>query len=256
MDSKERGEQIVDCLKKQKYVEVSYLKELFQVSEMTVRRDLDRLEKQEVLVRVHGGARLIPQKMYEAPLGMRVLNQAEEKYLIGKYAANLIEEGDAVAFDDSSTTYAMIPYIQVKFTAITNHISIAADLVKNENAEVILLGGNLRKFSFSLVGQDMAVQMKRYHVDKVFLSAKAVDVNYGVSDATAAEGETKKAFIQSGRDVYFLFDHSKLNTCAFYNVCEFNQIKHLIINQPEKDQEKYQEFIRLCKKHHIDLHVV
>lgn len=255
MDIRSRNEMIVNYLKQTSYADISTLSNMLGVSEMTVRRDLDNLEKQKILLRVHGGARLISQKMYEAPLDTRIKEQADEKFRIGRYAAGLVEEGDAIAIDDSSTTYAMVPYLDVNITVITNHISVATALIDNDKVKVVLLGGNFRKSSKSMSGPDMETMMNNYNVDKVFLSAKAVDVSHGPSDASFDEGVTKKAFMRMGKQVYFLFDHTKLETSAFYNICSMKEVQNIIVDHIETPTPKQQAFLTYCRDIRLNLHL-
>lgn len=256
MDAKARYDRIVDYLKRNDNADVSTLSDVFQVSEMTIRRDLDRLEKENILIRVHGGARLITRNMYEPPLDARLKDHAEEKRKIGKYAASLVEEGDAVALDDSSTTYAMIPYIHVPATIITNHINVATALSENDQIKVILLGGEMRKQSMSMIGKEMENMLQRYHVDKAFLSAKALDLSNGIYDASTEEGNTKQAFMKSSQKTYFLFDHTKLNTQAFYKVCDVKEVTAILMDEFDGGFDDQEYLRKYCNENGVQLELI
>ena len=105
--AEERKKIIVDYVKKNEFVDIAYLKNTLDVSEMTIRRDLRKLEADNSLVRVLGGARSIPSGMYEDPVEKRVKFHAEEKERIARYAASMVNEGDSIFMDASSTIYAI-----------------------------------------------------------------------------------------------------------------------------------------------------
>lgn len=250
MNAQDREKYIVEYLTRYSYADVAKLSSLLHVSDMTIRRDLDKLEKENQLLRVHGGARF----MYEAPLTSRVFNQSDAKYAIGRYAASLVEEGEAIALDASTTTYAMLPYLRVPMTVITNCMNIATFLSKNEYIDVFLLGGRLRKSSLSLTGHDVTDMMQKYHVDKAFLSAKAINTHDGVMDATIDEGETKKAILRASNQVYFLLDHTKLDTCAFYHICSINKVTDMITNYRDQFSKEQKAFLNDCEENGIRIH--
>lgn len=244
--AEERKKFILDYVKKNEFVDITYLKNTLDVSEMTIRRDLRKLEANNSLVRVLGGARSIPSGMYEDPVEKRVKFHAEEKERIARYAASLVNEGDSIFMDASSTVYAMVEYLDVHTTVITNNISICLKLKDKQRIDVILVGGDLRKSAMSLVGIDAIRMLENYYVDKAFLSSKAVDLVHGISDATRDEAEVKKAMIRSSGETYFLVDHYKLENRAFYKVCSLDEITALIVD--ESKETYVEEFISECKR--------
>lgn len=256
MDVRSRYDAIIDYLKENDAADVSTLSEFFQVSEMTIRRDLDRLEKDKILIRVHGGAKLLTRNMYEPSLDKRLKKQSKEKMKIGKFAASLVEAGDSIAIDDSSTTNAIIPYLKVPVTVVTNHINVAVALANNEFADVILLGGRLRKSSMSFVDKTMETAMEQYRIDKAFLSAKSIDLEGNIFDATSDEGNSKRVFLKNSCQKYFLFDHTKLNTIAFYKVCGIQDTYTVIMDRYEPDVKMQLDFKDYCEKHGVELHLI
>lgn len=252
--AEERKKYILSHVKENEFVDISYLKKALDVSEMTVRRDLKKLEDDNAIVRVLGGARCIPNGAFEAPVDKRVKYHAAEKDKIACYAASLIREGDSIFMDASSTIYAMVPYLNVEMTVITNNISICTRLKDNEKIKVILLGGNLRRSAMSLVGQETVHMIEHYYVDKAFLSSKAADIEYGIYDATADEAEVKQAMMHSSRETYFLLDHYKLNSRAFYKVCDLEEAAGLIVDASEDVYVK--EFLSACRKKNYNIHCV
>lgn len=256
MNAGQRQAYILNSLKQRDCAEITWLSQQMQVSDMTVRRDLSRMEEEGLLLRVHGGARALPQGGYEPMLNQRVLIEPAAKHAIGRYAAGLVAPGDVIAIDASSTAHAMLPYLDVPVTVLTNAIGVAVALAENSKVAVILLGGKLRKPSLSLVGASATEMMANYHADKVFLSAKAADLTHGLTDATADEGEVKRAMLCGGSEIYLLADHSKLATCAFYRVCPIPRLHHLITNQSAERTPEQNEFIEGCRSLGLQIHEI
>lgn len=252
--AEERKKFIKKYVEENEFVDISYLKDTFSVSEMTIRRDLKKLEEEESLIRVMGGARSIQSRAFEASVDKRMRVHAAEKEKIAKYAASLVQEGDSIFLDASSTTYAMVDYLTVHATIITNNISVCIKVKDKENIDVILLGGNLWKSAMSIVGVDAIQMLQKYYVDKAFLSSKAVDEVYGISDATVEESEVKKMMIQSSEKVYFLMDHYKMEKRAFYKVCNLDQVTELITD--ESQDEEAVKFIANCRERGIHIQCV
>lgn len=242
----ERRAYITAYVQEHEFAEIGVLKEKLQVSEMTIRRDLKKLEEENALVRVFGGARTIPRATLEGSVEERVQFHAEEKDRIARYAASLIKDGDTILMDSSSSIFAMVPYLNMRVTVLTNNISICVKLKDHENADVILLGGHLRKSALSTVGIETVNMLSNYYVDKAFLSSKAIDCNYQIFDATSDEAAVKRAMISSSQRTYFLMDHYKLSDRAFCKVCDLKDIDRLIVDRTEEDYVK--EYIASCKK--------
>jgi len=251
-----RRQYILDYMMKNKAADISQLSKLFDVSEMTVRRDLNILEKSDQLLRVHGGARIMPKEMHEKPLTKRMAEHSKAKMLIGRYAAGLVEEGDVIALDASSTAYAMCHFLEVSIVVITSNLSIALVMAEKPNIEVILLGGKLRKSSLSTVGSDLSYMMEKYHADKAFISAKSVNLKRGLTDVTSEEGESKKAMLASCSKAYLLLDHSKLDTNAFYTVCGLNDTMELITDHADTLKENQKQFLLDCDQLGVKVHIV
>lgn len=254
-DAEERQKAIIDYTDQHAFADVAMLSQLLGVTEMTIRRDLNKLEEEQQLVRVHGGARSVPKEMREEPLRRRLTANYEEKDRIGRLAASLVQDGDIIAMDASSTVYAMARHLTANVTVVTNNLTIAMELHKNKHVEVILLGGTMRKLSASTVGYETMRQMANYHVDKAFVSSKAIDIENGVTDATAQEGEVKRAMIASAQTAYFLMDHSKLGSFAFYQVCGMEEVLHLVTDEPPGLDQVGTQFIDVCRQRQVDLQI-
>ncbi|MDO5690667.1 MAG: DeoR/GlpR family DNA-binding transcription regulator [Tissierellia bacterium] len=250
----ERHQFILNCLKENPYVEVAYLTEVLKVSEMTIRRDLTKLEEARFLLRVHGGARRIPSHRYEASLDDRLLLNRKAKEMIAQYAARLVEDGDVIAMDASTTTSFMVEYLQNRpITVITNNISVALGFNKSENTEVILLGGSVKGSSLYTYGTDVLDTMRRYHTNKAFFSSTSLDSVHGLTNAGSDEGETKKLIISSAEHTFLLMDSSKFGTVSFYSVADLSEIDHMI-TEGERLTPDMQKIVKYCKDSNTQIH--
>ena len=244
-----RREKMLEIIKEHGFSGVSYLSRLFNVSEMTIRRDMEKLESEERIVRVYGGAKHAQKSHYEEPLQNRLVNNHAEKMIIAQVAAGMVEDGDVIALDASSTAFEIAKHIKDKrdLTVVTNNISIAIELSGENDVEVVLLGGALRKKSLSLVGSSVRYTLESLNIDKAFLSSKALDITRGMTDATIDEGEAKKAMINASRQVIVVMDHTKIDSVAYYRVCGFDEIDAIIV-----DNFKFEPSGAECLKYYQD----
>lgn len=196
----------------------------------------------------------MPSAMAELTLANRLSVCREEKKAIGRFAASLIEEGDVIALDASSTALMVADNLNVPATVVTNNIEAVTRLLKNSQVEVVLLGGHVRKRAASTVGFEMAKMMESYRVDKVFMSSKAASPAHGLSDATVEEGEAKKAMIAAGEKLYLLLDHTKLGATAFYKVCDIDKRFEIITDRYEHYTEEQRKFVAQCKESGLSVH--
>lgn len=252
----ERNQKIIEYLNVHKMADIVTLSELLNVSEMTVRRDLDQLEKENVLFRTHGGARLITPGTRLIPMNDRMELRKEEKTRIAKYAASLILPGEVISMDDSSTICSMIPYLPSNLTVVTNCLSVASALIPSEETDVVFLGGTMSRTTFSTSGRDMELMLDRYHVDRVFLSTAAMDPEKGLFDPSPEIAGTKRAFIEAGTKICYLCDHTKLQTFSFSRVCGLGEISVLIMDKCEEQKKEQQRLAEKCAKAGVRLVLV
>lgn len=228
----DRRKAILAILENKDYAEVGYLSREFNVSEMTIRRDLEKLEKDGEVIRVFGGAQLRTKKVYEGTIEERLSTHLEEKKKIAHAAIEMIQEGDVIAFDASTSALEVSKLLKgfSTLTVVTNNISIAIELANNKGIAVILLGGYVRGKSLSTIGGSLNHYLQSINIDKCFISSKALNFSEGLTDSTIDEGEAKQAMIQKSGQVIVLADQSKLDTVAFFQVCTADTIDTLITN--------------------------
>lgn len=256
MGTTSRRKYITDFVTNNGSADVAQLSNDLGVSEMTIRRDLDKLEEEKKILRVHGGAVPAPSSSFELPLNNRLDLSREEKDAIGRYAASLVSEGDVIALDASTTALMVADHLQVPVTVVTNNMEIALRLIANPLAEVVMLGGHLRKRSASMVGFEMTRMMESYRVDKLFFSAKAASITHGISDATVEEGEAKKAMIAAAQQCFLMLDHTKLGTNAFYRVADLDKNFEIITDSLDSYSDVQIQFLHQCRESGISIHSV
>ncbi|EEM18810.1 MULTISPECIES: DeoR/GlpR family DNA-binding transcription regulator [Bacillus] len=229
----ERRNKIIEILEQREHVEVSYLSDAFQVSLMTIRRDLEKLEKDGKVIRMYGGVKLKTKRVYEYSMEERLNSNKREKLAIAREAARLIEDGDVVAFDASTTALEVSKLIKDRkdVTVVTNNLSIAIELADVPEIVVIVLGGFLRGKSLSVMGASLKQYLETIYIDKAFISSKALSFHEGLTDTAIDEGEAKQAMLSKSSEVIVLADHTKLGNVAFYKVCDKQGITKIITDE-------------------------
>jgi len=228
MFAEERHDTIIQLIKSGQPVKVMDLSLLLNVSEATIRRDLQELENSGLLQRTHGGA-VAPQLGAELSFHDREVCFLDEKRQIALMAANLVKDGETILLDAGTTTREIARALCGKrLTVATNNIDVATIFADEENIEVLVLGGILRKSINSLVGPLTNSMLKLFCFDKVFLAANAVDCTFGATTPTLVEAETKKAMLQAAKATILVVDHSKFEQKAFAKICSLDELSMLI----------------------------
>lgn len=250
MLSLERQQQILEHLKVHKAASITQLAEQFYIGEATIRRDLNKLEKLNLVKRTYGGAVLIEGPNSDIPLSVREKEQAAAKDVIGRLAADYVNDGDVLIMDSSTTTLAMIPYLQQKndLTIITNGLKTAASLGDTLHTRVYCTGGSLRENSLSLVGTGAQAYMRNFSAQKLFFSCRGIDPVNGAMDHSEQEAELRKVMMDCADEVYLLCDSSKFDNKAFYRICGFDRIHVLITDTQPSDA-----FLQLPFSHQITI---
>jgi DeoR/GlpR family transcriptional regulator of sugar metabolism len=244
----ERLTLILDFLKKNKRITVDQICSLYNVSRDTARRDLVKLEEQKLIIRTRGGAILPPVHNEIKGYHHRLQTVPHEKKIIGKKAASLINSGDRVFLDASTTVQACAEYLADQHcTIITNSINQADILSSKQGIRIHLLGGELEKEHRFLYGESVIERLSNYYVDKAFLGIVGISEN-GLTVAHEEDGMVKRKILQQAKQVIVLADHSKLGITDFYRFADLNDIDLLIT-----DKTPPKPFRELLKKHSVDL---
>jgi DeoR/GlpR family transcriptional regulator of sugar metabolism len=225
-----RRMKILELLQEEGSARVSDLSGLFKVSEPTIRQDLDRLQEEGLIVREHGGAYLksIPQQV-----GAQTLQHTEnmdKKVLIGRKAAEFIEDGDAIVLDSGTTVTEVARNLVHKknLRVVTNSLNIALLLGTHYEFEIMMTGGDFKAPTLSLTGPRAAAFFSQIHVDKLFLATGGVSLEAGLTFPGFHDLEVKRAMIQAARVVYLVADSTKIGRTAFASLGALDRVHYLI----------------------------
>ncbi|MER1999727.1 MAG: DeoR/GlpR family DNA-binding transcription regulator [Lysinibacillus sp.] len=244
-----RHQQILNKLNESGSIKVKQLSKCFDVTEETIRRDLEKLESEQKLKRIHGGAILssLVQDDDDIPFKDRKVTNKKEKECIAKKAVQLLQKDDVIFIDAGSTALHFakkIPDIALK--VITNSLHVAIELNKKKKIEVLLTGGLLSQNSTSLVGPATIQSIKKYHINKMFFSCKGFDVNWGISDSNEQQAAVKRAAIECSDTVILLVDHTKLDKKSFVKIDSIETLHYIVLDQiPDEDFIKNDVFTQI-----------
>ena len=229
--AEQRQQKVLELLANHQSVRVSELALSLQVSEASIRRDLQSMEEAGLLRRTHGGAVGTQTSNFEPSLAEKEDRLKEEKAVIAREAVALIEDGEAIMLDAGSTTLQIARQLRQERsntnTVVTNAVNIARELAAAD-LDVTLTGGSLRPLTFSLVGPIAEAALAGLHVDKLFLATNGVDLKHGLTTPNLAEAQVKRAMIASAKEVILVADHSKLGRISFCQFCPLTRIDCLI----------------------------
>lgn len=235
----ERRNKIEELIQKNKSVLVPELAKQFDVTTETIRGDLEKLEKQGVLIRTYGGATLVEGSESDIPVSDRDVINYEGKQRIGKRAAGIIKDGETVFLDASTSCLHIARNIKEKksLTVITNSERIINELSSCENIRVMSTGGLLSTRNMSYVGRIVEKTIREnYFANKVFFSCRGATLARGLTESNEAEAEIKKAMIDCSESVFFLCDHTKIGKIGVPVISDFNKIDTLITDTKMTDE--------------------
>jgi DeoR family fructose operon transcriptional repressor len=226
----ERWREIRTILSEHGRIHVGLLAERLQVSAATVRRDLEAMQAQGLLLRTHGGAMLPLPTAFEVSFDESQSYALREKQAIGRQAAALVQPGESIILESGSTTLEMARCLRDirQLTVLTNSLAISKELSANEGIEILVLGGALRRQSASLVGHWVSEILRQVKVDKAFLGVNGLSAEFGLSAPNIYTAETRKAMIAAARTRIALADHRKLGSETLYAVAPLTTLDLLI----------------------------
>ena len=246
----ERRTGILAELQLEKSVLVSDLSKKYNVTEETIRRDLEKLAKDGLAKKTYGGAVLVENISAEVSYKIRAKTNKEQKTEIARKISELIEPGENIMLDASSTCVLIAKKLKdkKKLTIITNSVEILLEYADSKNANVISTGGALRESSLSLVGHDAERLIERFTVDKAIISCKGLDLEKGITESNVAEMEIKKAMAGNAKQVVLAVDSSKFNKLSFIKLLELQKIDMIVT-----DTMPPPEWVEILKKNNIEL---
>ena len=226
----ERRQHILSLIQSQGRVLVDELSSNLDLSQITIRKDLDYLEAKDLLIRTHGGA--LPARA--GALSDPTIKEKEELYhdekvKIAKAAAAMVSEGQCIILDSGTTTTEIARSIAPlrHLTVITNALNIAADLARSD-FEIIMIGGTLRKNSLSVVGPLADDVLREMHADIVFLGVDGFDLKIGLTTPNVLEARVNRAMVTAAEKVVVVCDSSKFNRRSLSLIVAASEIDHVI----------------------------
>jgi DeoR/GlpR family transcriptional regulator of sugar metabolism len=211
-----RLKSIIELLGTVGAISISELADRMDASMMTIRRDLDILEKEGVVRKMHGGAVLVSSDAVQPTYHERVAELQTEKNRIGKAAAAMIKPGSIALFDAGTTPLAVVGHIpaDLEFTAITTGLMTATELCGKTSANVICIGGNIHPTSYSAVNYFAIDMLSHFHADIAFISTKSVSLPEGLFETQLPLIEIKRKLVSVSDKVVLLADSRKFSTKA------------------------------------------
>ena len=207
----------MEKLSHDKFVRLDDLVSLLDTSESTVRRDLDELESERKLHRVHGGAELPHSLQEEFTNQQKSIKNIQEKMQVARKAASLISNDDVIFVDAGTTNELLLGYLnQDNLTVVTNSIHHAAKLV-DKNIQTIIIGGHVKKSTDASIGAVAYEQIKQLNFDKAFLGINGIDEEF-LTTPDMEEAVIKKTVIKNARNSYIVTDSSKIGRVSFAKV--------------------------------------
>jgi DeoR family transcriptional regulator of aga operon len=226
----ERRQHILDLIQRHGRALVGELSRELKISQITVRKDLDYLQSKGLVQRSHGGAlRIQASALIDPTLQEKQKQNFREKERIAAAALKMVEDGQCIILDSGTTTTAIAKGLKrfSQLTVITNAVNIAAELAGTD-FEVILVGGSLRKNSFSLVGPLAEDNLQEMHADILFLGVDGFDLEVGITTPNFLESRVNRAMVKAAQTVVAVCDSSKFNRRSLSRIVPPSAIHYVI----------------------------
>ncbi len=228
----DRQKRIERLLQERGVVKVTDLSSLLSVSEITIRRDLDALERKGNLERTHGGAVYNQRMRIEPRYAQKDAIHREQKEAIGRAAAKLVEAGDTLLINSGSTTKQVIRSLKMSQARIITSNLGAVIEAQDSEMELILIGGLLRRQSNSLVGSLATISLQQVYGSKAFIGVDGLSVKYGLTTPILEEAEIAREMInRTPGPVVVVADHSKLSVVSNFMTAPIDQVDMLVTDQ-------------------------
>lgn len=245
----ERRNEILEKLQTERRVVVSELSQFYDVSEETIRRDLEKLVVDGYAIKSYGGAVINEHSNSDLPFNVRKNRNVIGKQKMADLVASRIKDGEYIILDASSTAVYIAKALKEKnnLTVITNSIEIVMELLDAPGVTVISTGGVSREGSFALVGPQTDRMLKSYHVDKAVISCKGFDLDAGFMDSDELHANNKRTMLEAARERILAADASKFGMSAFITVGTLNDITTVVT-----DEQPGEEWLKKCREYNVE----
>jgi DeoR/GlpR family transcriptional regulator of sugar metabolism len=239
MLANQRRDKILELIREDGQAKVMDLARIFKVTEVTIRQDLERIEKDGFIIREHGGAYLKNIDMNVRNLSLLNQDNLVQKNLIARKALEFIQDGDTIILDSGSTISEIAKLITGyrNLTVITNALNIALILGAQAGINVIVTGGEFKAPTLSLTGQKAADFFQNLHVDKLFLATAGIALKSGLTYPGISDICVKRAMIESANETYLVADSTKIGKNSFASLGALSLINYLITDSQIKKED-------------------
>lgn len=229
----QRHRLILNELEKEGYISVQDLSERLQVSEVTIRKDLNELENRKLLLRSHGGASPMSALISDRHIDEKEKIRVEEKLRIGDAANMLLQKDDRIIIASGTTllNFARKISFNEPLTVITPSVKVSLTLCYNPNIEIIQLGGSMRKSSVTVIGPYAEHFLSELMCTKLFIGVDGIDIDFGLTTSNMAEAHLNQYMLKAAKEVIVLADSSKFGKRGFGKICNIDQVHHIITDK-------------------------
>ena len=237
----ERRRKIIKVLEENDFMKLKSLQENLDISMETLRRDVQKLAKEDLITKEYGGIRIKKEQNGESMIEQRLSLNLAKKEEIAKKAANEIKNGDCIFLDSGSTTLQIAKNLTYheNLTIITNSIPVMLQTL-NQGHTVISIGGKVRKSEQSITSFDFLFNFDRLNIEKAFICCSGISLNNGVTDYSLEEVETRRKILQMSKINYLTADSSKMNKVVTVKICDFDELDILICDDELNEHHKNQ----------------
>lgn len=252
MKKTERREKILEILNKQGSVDVSELAKLFNLTEMSIRKDLNYLSNQGKLQRTYGGALSWTTSTLELSLREKQERNLLEKSLIGRKAASIIQDGDTIMLDSGTTTQQVAKNLteHKNLTVITNGINIINTIAGIEGITLYTVGGQIGTKSYAIVGSEAEKALKKYFAKLCIIGVEGVDLEKGLTSNSQMDANITMILVERASKRILVTDSSKIGQVALIPVCPLENIDILVT-----DEGTPQSFIDEAQKRGVEVFI-
>jgi DeoR/GlpR family transcriptional regulator of sugar metabolism len=237
MLANQRREKILELLQEDGSAKVVDLARLFKVTEVTIRQDLDKLDKDGLIIKEHGGAFFKNVEDQVRTFSLVHQDNMDKKERIAIKCLEFIESGDTIILDSGSTTTEIAKKLKgiKNLTVITNALNIALILGAEPGIEVIMTGGEFKPPTLSLTGQKAADFFKGLNVNKLFLATAGISLKAGLTYPSISDIVVKKAMIDAAETTYLVADSTKIGKSAFASLGALSLINYIVTDSGIQD---------------------
>ena len=236
----ERRNEILTKLQEDKRVVVSDLSQIYHVTEETIRRDLEKLEKEGLAKKTYGGAVLNDSFYIDLPYTVRKKANVLSKQQIAERIVSRIEDGAHIMLDASSTALFVAKQLKDRknLTIITNSIEILLEISDRSGWNILCTGGALKEGGLALVGYQAERMLSSFHVDYAIFSSKGIDIENGIMDSNENDAQMKRLMSKAAKERILVVDYTKFEKISFVKVCEWTDIDLLVTDKEPEERWK------------------